>query len=208
MTSSRVRKLAASLVCAFVALAHVEPMASGQGHSADSSARSCLKAAKKALGPEAVILKCGYLTGRRPLECVAAVRLRQFRETADGTPVSKFVILRQVSSSGWSTDLTADKNWIRNDAGYVGFEADSSIDDSYRITGYRVSFFDHNSDGVPGFTISLYYLTPSGENDGTSVEVSWNPSVGRFQEFDYGGDPEGFRPEVKNPPHIRTRESK
>jgi hypothetical protein len=136
------------------------------------------------------------------------VRLRQFRETADGIPVSKFVVLRQVSSSGWSIVLTADKNWIRNDAGYVGFEAGSSIDDSYRITGYRVSFFDHNSDGVPGFTISLYYLTPSGDNDGLPMEVGWNPSVGRFQWFAYEVEPHGFRPEVKNPPHIRTRESK
>jgi hypothetical protein len=118
------------------------------------------------------------------------------------------VILRQASSCRWNTELTADKNWVRNDAGYVGFDADSSIDASYHITGYRVSLEDRNSDGTPGFTVYLYYLTPGGENEGVPLEVSWNPSVGRLQWFAYEVEPHGFRPEVKNPPHIRTRESK
>lgn len=167
-------------------------------------AQSCLWGARKALGPGAAVLKCAHLAGAPGLGCVAAVRLRQFPDTADGIPVSKLVVLRQVSSSRWATELTADRNWIRNQAGYLGFDADSSIDPSYRITGYRVSFQDRNSDDVPGFTIFLYYLTPGGENDGLPVEVSWNPPVGRFQWFAYEAEPHGFRSETKNPPRIRT----
>jgi hypothetical protein len=130
--------------------------------------------------------------------------LQKFRTTADGIPLSKFVIIKEVSDSHWSAELIGDNNWIRNDAGYLGLEF---IDDSERFSGYRVSVEEHRSGGVPGFTFYVYYLAPNGEDEGIAVEIGWNPSVGRFQEFQYGADPEGFRNEVRNPPHIRSAPS-
>src|SRR5271157_2072799 len=73
-----------SLLC--VGVSRGESKESNQGEG-------CLQAAKKELGPAAVVLKSGHLTGTSALECVAAVPLKHFRNTADGTPVSSFVIL-------------------------------------------------------------------------------------------------------------------
>ena len=175
------------------------------GQSADSNqAASCLQAAKKELGPAAVVLKFGNLTGTSALGCVAGVPLKQSRNTADGTPVSSFVILRQSLSPGWKTELTGDKSWMRNDTGYLGLEF---IDDSHPSAGYRIGFKDRRSDGEPGFVLYVYYLSPRAEDEGLPVEISWNPKVGRFQEFDYGIDLHGigFRSEVKNPRHVRAQ---
>jgi hypothetical protein len=97
--------------------------------------------------------------------------------------------------------LTADKqNWIRNNVGYVGLEF---IDDSADFIGYRVSFSGEGVRETPGFTIWLNYLSPTGHNEGVATRISWNPSVGRFQEYTENDEPVGFRPEVKSPPHHR-----
>ncbi len=167
-------------------------------------AQRCLDAAKKALGPDAQVLKCGHITGTDALEAVAAIRLKQFRTTADGVPISKLVILRE-QKSRWVVELTADKNWIRNNIGYL---SDATADSAQLIRflasysahfiGYRVSFSDRRSDEASDFTIWLYILSPTGINEGTSLEISWNPSAQRFQDFAYGQDPEGFRPEIKD----------
>lgn len=177
--------------------AHAQTPARAQ----DSPAQSCLEAAKKALGPDAEILKCGHLTGTDALEVVGAIRLTQFRATADGVPVSKLIVLQQ-QESRWVTELTADENAIRNPAGYIGVDF---IDDSDKFSRYRVSFYDKDSHQVPGFTLAVFYLSPDGHNEGIPVEISWNPSVERFQEYTENHAPPGFQPENKNPPHIRTR---
>lgn len=196
-----------SLSCAFVAAVHGQAAPPAQ-HGPD---QSCLEAAHKALGPDAEVLKCGHLTNSGALEAVAATRLKQFRTTADGVPVSKLLVLQQ-QESRWVAQLTADKHWVRNGIGYL---ADAAVDPSElarflatysaHFVGYRVSFSDHSSDGAPDFTVWVYILSSTGKNEGTAYEVNWNPVVARFQDFDYGRNPEGFRSEIKYPSHIRTR---
>lgn len=196
--------LLALLPLLFVGTVYSQSDASNQLHASDGTAQSCLEAAKTTLGPDAEVLKCGHLTGTDALETVAVIRLKQFEETEDGVPISKFVFLRQ-EKSRWTVELSVDrKNWIKNSAGYIGIDF---IDDSADFIGYRASFSDRRSDGFPGFTIYLYFLAPSGHNEGIATEVAWNPLVKRFQEFAYSQDPVGFRPEVKNPPHIRSRKT-
>jgi len=189
------------LLCTSVGETSSQSMTPAQRHATNSEAKSCSDAAKKALGFEGEVVRCGYLTGADTLEAVAVLRLEQFRDRGDSIAVSKLVILRQ-NSPEWNVELTADRGWIRNSAGYVGIEF---IDDSEQIFGYRASFSDRRSDDVAAYTIYLNFLSPTGHNEGTAIEISWNPSVARFQEFAYGEDPEGFKPEIKNPPHIRTR---
>jgi len=114
-----------------------------------------------------------------------------------GMTIWKMVILRH-ESSGWLTALTASRE-IQNEAGYVGVEY---IDDDFKFMGCQLSLSDKRSDDKKAFVIDLVYIERAdGGSDQTSVEIAWNPSVGRYQEWEYGQDPEGFRPEIKNPPH-------
>jgi hypothetical protein len=185
-----------------IASARAQSATASQGHLPDTAARSCLEAARKVLGSEAEVIKCGHLTGTDALETVAAIRLTQFKETkADGIPVSKLVILRRERMQ-WAVELTADKNWIRNGVGYIGIDF---IDDSDDFVGYRCLCSGEGSQDVPGFGIALFYLSPQGDNEGIDTDINWNPAVGRFQEYAFYDDPPGFKPENKNPPHIRTR---
>ena len=184
----------------FAVVAQAQPTASGS-HSPDKPARSCVEAARKALGPEAAVLKCGHLTGSDALETVAAIRLKQFKETKDGVPVATLVVLRREKSQ-WITALTIDHYSIRNSIGYIAMDY---IDDTPQETGYRVSFSGERSQRVPGFTITILYLNPDGQIEGASTDISWNPAVRRFQEYTENHDPEGFQQEKKNLPHIRTR---
>jgi hypothetical protein len=168
------------------------------------SFRICLNAAKKALGSDAEVLKCGHLTGTQVLETVAAVPLKPFQKTSDGVPVSRFSVLRRETSE-WVSELTADDHPLRNPSGYLSVDF---IDDSDKYGRYRVSFYDEGSHKVPGFTIAVFYLSPDGHNEGVPVEIRWNPSVRRFQEYTENQDPGGFQPENKNPKHIRTLKPK
>lgn len=188
-----------TVVCA----ANFQSLTAVQSHPTSALVQSCREAAKKALGPEAEVLNCGHLTSTRALETVAVIRLKGFRTTTDGIPVSNLVILRQEESE-WSVELTADKKWIRNGAGYVGIDF---IDDSADFVGYRVSFSGEGSKETSGFTVGLFYLGPNGHNEGISTDISWNQRVGRFQEYSENKDPSGFQVENKNPPHIRRRKS-
>jgi hypothetical protein len=184
-------------------LAYAQLTDSAQPKSANTPTQSCLAAAKKALGPNAEVLKCGHLTGTKGLETVAAIMLKQPSGDVDGIAVSKLVVLRRTGSV-WDVALTNDKKWIRNDAGYLGIEF---IDDSDQSIGYLASFSNSRSDGVAGFTIYLYYLYSNGTDDASEIEIAWNRSVGRFQEFAYDEDPMRFKAEIKNPPHVRTGKS-
>jgi len=196
IASRCVWRLSASLVCLFIGLANMQLKASGQSAGL-SQAQSCLEAAAKALGPEAVVLKCGHLSGTDALETAAAVRLKQFRSTADGIPVSRLVVLRK-DNSEWCVELAVDGQSMRNDSGYI--EELSSISGTF--IGYRASFSDRGSDDADevGFTIWLYFLHVGGRNEGLPLQISWNRSAGRFQEFAYDDDPKQFKPEIKNPP--------
>jgi hypothetical protein len=178
------------------------PWSLSQDHPAGISSQNCKEAAIEALGPTATVLRCGHLTRVDSLEVIAVIQLRQFREARNAVAVSKLVILRK-NTSQWETLLTADRqNWIRNNAGYIGVEF---IDDSADFVGYRISFSDEGSGDISKFTIWFNYLSPKGQNEGIETGITWNPSVGRFQEFPENQEPEGFQPEIKNPKHIRTR---
>jgi hypothetical protein len=163
----------------------------------DSSMEKCFAEARKALGLDAEVLKCGRLTDGAHLETVAALRLRRFSANGE-IPVSKLVVLRQ-NAPEWQVELSVDK-WITNEKGYLGIEF---IDDSAEHAGYRVKLSDHRSDGTPGFTVQLRFLHGNGGSE-WPIEISWNPLVKRFEEY-ADEDPPRFKPEVKNPPHKNTR---
>jgi hypothetical protein len=171
------------------------------------SAQRCLEAAKKALGSEAEVLKCGHLTRSGRLETVAAIRLRQFKTLRNSIPVLRLVVLRQ-NGSRWETMLTADmQNLIRNSIGYIGVDfIDDSEDEDF--VGYRVSFSTEGTRGAPRFMIWLKYLDREERDEGVAIGISWNPSVGRFQEYSENYEPMGFHPEKKNPMHLRLHEQK
>lgn len=117
------------------------------------------------------------------------------RET--GMTIWKMVILRH-EPKGWRTALTASRE-IQNEAGYVGLDY---IDDYFRFMGYQLGLSDERSDHKKAFLVDLVYIErPDGGSDQTPVEIAWNPAVGRYQEWASYQDPEGFRPEIKNPPH-------
>lgn len=168
---------------------------------AGANEQRCVAAGKQALGPDAQALKCGHLTGSDALEAVAAVRLKQARTTDLGIPVSKFVVLRW-DKSEWTPMLTADQTAIRNAMGYIGADF---INDSDTCSRYRISFSDEGSHKTPGFAISVFYFRPDGHGDGGApIEIAWNRSVGRFQQYNENEDPLGFQPEKKDLPHVRT----
>jgi len=173
-----------------------------KSHISAKAEQDCLAAAKKALGLDAVVLQCGHLTGTVALETVAAIQLKKFSTNADGIAVSKFVVLRQ-ERARWITELTADNYPPRNSVGYIGIDF---IDDSDLQGRYRVSFDGVGSTQTPGFTIYTYYLSPRGHNEGIAVEIGWNPAVGRFEELADDQYPQKFKSEIKNPPHIHTKD--
>ena len=171
-----------------------------QSSGSDADIKSCLSAAKKALGPTAEVLKCGKLTGREGLEAVAALRIRRLKQTPENVAVSRLVVLRR-SRSGWKKELNVHRE-ITNSAGYVGIDF---IDDSSEYHGYYVSFSDHRSDDTPAFVMYLSEIEPNGDPE-WPVQIAWNPAVQRFQEYAGDRDPEGFRPELKNPSHKNLKD--
>jgi hypothetical protein len=170
-----------------------------KGPTAQTS-QVCSDAAKRLLGPKVEILKCGFLNDTTILETVAIVGIGCTPLHHEGTLVSRLAVLRK-ESSGWKAVLDVGKE-ITNGEGYVGIDY---IDDSFQFHGYRIVLADHRSDGKPSFTIRLSYITQDGESDGIPLEIAWNEKVGRYQEFTANEVPEGFRSEIKNPTHVRTR---
>ena len=110
--------------------------------------------------------------------------------------MSRLVILRQ-EKAGWQTALEAGPA-NKNPAGYI---ATDYIDDGGQFFGYCVELGDTRSDGFPAFAVSLTDINPNDQAEGASTEISWNDRVHRYQEF---VTVDGFKPEVKNPPHINT----
>jgi len=168
----------------------------------DVSSAECLEVAQKMLGSDAQVARCGHLIGVSDVESIAFVRLKQFSEDPNGIPVSRLVILQKVDSQ-WKTALDVARQ-IQNSAGYVGIDY---IDDSQQYSGYRANFLDQRSDNHPAFVLHLSYLRTDGKSEGVPIEISWNPAAGRFQEFSANQEPEGFKTELKNPPHIHGAKS-
>jgi hypothetical protein len=162
----------------------------------------CVDAAHKVLGEHAQILKCGPLNDPRIQETVAVIRTGGTLDRDYGLAISQLVILRH-EAPGWRVALRVGKE-ITNDAGYIGIDF---IDDSSPFYGYGVQFLDRRDDGKRAFVLSLSYLMKGGKVDTEALrtEIAWDDKVGRYREFGLNSEPEGFKPELKNPPHIRPR---
>jgi hypothetical protein len=70
--------------------------------------------------------------------------------------------------------------------------------------GYRLRLSDTRSDDKKAFDVDILDIEyADGTSEEVSTEIAWNPAVGRDQEFTVNRDPEGFQPEIKNPPRRR-----
>jgi hypothetical protein len=165
-----------------------------------TESHACSDAANARLGMAAVVLKCGRLNANGPLEALAVIKRTVASAPKYCMPVSQFAVLR-LEGTAWKGVLEG-ANEIRNPEGYIALDY---IDDSPEFYGYCLGTSKERSDGKPGFSILLNYFSASGEIEGSSTEVSWNGQVGRYQEF---SEVEGFRKEVKNPPHVNTRKGR
>lgn len=117
----------------------------------------CRKGVTGLLGVGAEVLKCGLLTGSSTLQAVGAMKISRFVASEAGWPVSHLIVA-QSDGGRWHVVLSASKDWIKNEAGYVGIEF---IDDSYRFPGYWAAV-NKRDDGRPGILISLTYMRPNG----------------------------------------------
>jgi hypothetical protein len=145
------------------------------------------------LGTKAQVLRCGELNTPGVQEVVAVLPAKYPQSPDNYSAIWKMVILRR-ELSGWRTELTASRE-VQNDAGYIGLDY---IDDSFRFMGYQLNLSGERSDKTRALDIDLFYIERAdGGSDASSTNIAWNPAVGRYQEW----YPEGFRPEIKNPPH-------
>ena len=186
--------------------AHQQPDQEGPSQSAsirgDDSER-CLQA-KRELGPNAIVLRCGHFTGGTGLEAVAAVRVPGLKDDRNGIPISELKILREYRSR-WESGLNVDGE-VTNGAGYLGA---NFIDDAHPYPYYRVDFTDRGAEWgsrtASQFTLILFSMSRDGrpERGDIGLGIGWNGAVGRFQEIEPNG--EEFAPEVKAPRHIRSR---
>jgi hypothetical protein len=163
----------------------------------EAQQQDCLDAARKAMGAEALVVRCGDLNTPGVQEVVAVLPAKYPPSRETGMTIWKMVILRH-EPTGWRTALTASRE-IQNEAGYVGVEY---IDDYFDFMGYQLRLLDERSGHKKAFDVSLVYIERSdGGSDQIPVEIAWNPAAGRYQEWAYDREPEGFRPEIRNPPH-------
>jgi hypothetical protein len=166
---------------------------------------SCFQAARKLLGPEVTLLKCGRLSDAIDLEAVAGIRVPNLKDGEEGIPVSRLVIARY-GIPAWKIELNVDANGeITNGVGYVGIDF---IDDSNQFPYYRVNFTDRGANWgsrtAAQFTLVLSSMSRDGRIDpgDIGIGIGWNSAVGRFQEIEPTGDK--FAPEVKAPKHIKS----
>jgi len=159
--------------------------------------KGCLATAGSIAGGAVELLKFGRFVPNGPLDCVVAGVLEDVDIPADGVPASRLLVLRHQGES-WRISLDAAK-WATNPDGFVGID---TIDDSYDFKGLRVVTDDKSPTGQPGITIWISYLDEDGEDDGAAKAFSLNPATGRYQEFD---EKLGFKPEVRDPPHTRSK---
>jgi hypothetical protein len=163
----------------------------------------CLQAARKLLGPDGQVLKCGHLVDPTVLEAVVVSRVPGLKDNKDGIPVSKLLILREIGTQ-WKSELEVDRE-ITNSAGYVGI---NFIDDSHPYPYYRAKFTDEGAQwgarSASQFTLVLLSMTRGGKIDPEElgIGIGWNLAAGRIQEIEPDG--EHFAPEVTTPKHIRN----
>jgi hypothetical protein len=193
------------LVLAFPGLGFARPRGQSNG-------RACLQAAKRWLGASAEVVRCGRLTEPGSTEVVAILRLPGHKKYPNLYYVSKFIILRRTGPDTWTEELRADQSPPRNRSGYIGagYKITAEDLDKWVSYGYAIDPSDHIMvddptnifNNRPDFTLWLYYLNPEGQIEGASVEISWNPEVRRFQEFNYQVG--FFIPATRKPPTHRS----
>ena len=159
--------------------------------------KSCLIAAGAIAGGPVELLKFGHFGEKAPLDCIAGATLPDVEPQGEGFLTSRLLVLRH-QGENWRVALDAAK-WAVNPSGYVGV---TSLDDSFDFKGLRVVTGDKSPSGQPGITLWISYLDENGEDDGEVKQFSLNPATGRYQEFD---DKLGFKPELRNPPHVRGK---
>lgn len=143
------------------------------------------------------MLRCGALNSPETQEAIAVLPGKYPPAKDGGLAILRMVILRRMPS-GWQTALTVSKD-IQNDAGYIGIDY---IDDYSPFYGYWLVLSDKDSYGKTALDVYLTYIDAAdGTTESIGTDIAWNPVVGRYQEFVMNQDPEGFRPEIKNPPH-------
>jgi hypothetical protein len=168
--------------------------------SATTNNQECKNAAQRVLGTEAEVLECGQLSLSGELEVLAAIRLKGFKDTELGIPVSKFIVLRK-DKPEWVMELIADQKPVRNNAGYVGV---TDIDDTDDYSRYRLSVEGEEVNAKEPLCLLLRYIDPDGKTEAWPLEICWNPAVKRFQEYSEDIPPE-FKSEIQNPKHFRSK---
>jgi hypothetical protein len=165
-----------------------------------SISAQCRTGVVKLLGPDAEVVKCGRLTGTDTVQAIGLLKIKQLPVTGDGWPVSRLVVA-QFRNDRWQSILTASKDWIRNDAGYIGLDY---IDDSYQVFGYRAALSESKA-GPAALLLSLSFLRPNGESEGIPIQIAWNRDVQRYQEVVNNDGPFVFQAENSKPPHRKTQ---
>jgi hypothetical protein len=179
---------------------HQTPSQSAPVREDDS--KKCLEAARKELGPDGIVLRCGHLIGGAGLEAVVAVRVLGLKDDGHGIPISSLKVLRE-NGHKWDSQLNVDRE-VMNGAGYLGV---NFIYDAHLFPYHRVTFTDHGAKWgartASQFTLILFSIDREGrlEPGDVGLGIGWNAAVGRFQEIEPNG--EDFAPEVKAPKHIK-----
>ena len=159
--------------------------------------KSCLITAGGIAGGEVQLLRIGHFGTKAPLDCVVAGILPDAENQGDDVLASRLLVLRY-QGQNWRVALDAAK-WATNPQGYVGVD---SIDDGYDFKGLRVAVDDKTPTHQPGITLWISYIDEDGNDEGDAKPFSLNLATGRYQEFD---DKLGFKPEIKDPPHVRGK---
>jgi hypothetical protein len=162
----------------------------------------CQAAAKKALGTEAVVLRCGDLNGTGALEVIAALEHPERGDTKENSFRVRRVKILRFRKSGWETALDMS-NTITNPKGYVLIR---SIDDTQTFVGLYMRLTEESMGGRRGLTLEFTGLLPNGEQDldACPSEIAWNPDLGRYQELEKDN---AFRPERQRIPR-RVRDER
>jgi hypothetical protein len=143
----------------------------------------------RALGAAAEVIRFGHLSDPDSLEVIGAVPAPGVNQSQEAMVVSRLAVFRE-NGSQWMIGLRADKA-IRNDWGLVA----NPFGNLPASPLYRVSFFQRRfDDGHERFVIQLTPINSAGENIGKPVHVSWNTSIGRYQQISLQGY--GFQPEL------------
>ena len=155
----------------------------------------CAAAAANLLKGRIKIVGLGPLGDTREESTFKCLAVLPFGEqpTNDRLLIKRGVIL-EFRDGKWEPILNIHET-VRNQAGHLGIDY---IDPSAQF-GYAISTGRRRTDNVTRFTLMLTYLNSKRQPEGLPIEISWNPEVGRFQEF-APSEPGEYQSELANPP--------